>query len=72
MKFPIDLIYLDRQLRVKKIRNAVSPWRLSACISAHSILELASGTIRASKSTPGDQLAFSPISSQGDFSTASE
>jgi uncharacterized membrane protein (UPF0127 family) len=61
MKFPIDLIYLDRNKRVKKIRSGVSPWRLSACLSAHSVLEFASGTIHASHTQPGDNLEFSPV-----------
>jgi len=29
MQFPIDLVYLDRQNRIKKIRDSVRPWRLS-------------------------------------------
>ena len=47
MQFPIDLVYLDRKLRVRKVRESVGPWRLSACLSAHSILELPAGTIRS-------------------------
>ena len=35
-------------------------WRLSACLSAHSILELPAGTICESQSQPGDLLEFSP------------
>jgi len=58
MKFPIDLIYLDRKKIVKKVRSGVPPWRLSACLSAHSVLELASGTIRLTRTKPGDQLEF--------------
>lgn len=60
MRFPIDLIYLDRKHRIKKVRSAVSPWRLSACLSAHSVLELPVGTIQDTKSQPGDLLEFSP------------
>src|SRR6476646_2743537 len=60
MQFPIDLVYLDRGLRIKKVQSSVSPWRLSACLSAHSILELPAGTIRQSQSQPGDLLEFSP------------
>jgi uncharacterized protein len=58
MRFAIDLIYLDRNLRVRKIRSNVPPWRLSACLSAHSVLELAAGTIRRTQTTPGDRLEF--------------
>jgi len=61
MQFPIDLVYLDRGLRIKKVRRNVPPWRLSACLSAHSILELPAGTILESQSQPGDLLEFSPV-----------
>ena len=56
MRFPIDLVYLDREKRIKKTRGAVGPWRLSACLSAHSILELPAGTIRETESERGDEL----------------
>lgn len=59
MKFPIDLVYIDRNKKVKKVRSNVGPWRLSACLSAHSIIELPAGIARASQTEPGDQLAFS-------------
>ena len=58
MRFPIDLVYLDRRRRVKKVRSAVPPWRLSACLSAHSVIELAAGTIRSTQTSPGDNLEF--------------
>lgn len=60
MRFPIDLIYLDRQHRVRKVRHAVGAWRLSACLSAHSILELPAGTALASKTQRGDTLELIP------------
>ncbi|MFZ0662127.1 MAG: DUF192 domain-containing protein [Acidobacteriaceae bacterium] len=60
MKFPLDLVYLDRNKKVKKVRSHVRPWRLSACLSAHSILELPTGTIKSSETRRGDQLEFSP------------
>lgn len=60
MQFPIDLVYLDRKNRVRKTRSSVPPWRLSACLSAHSILELPAGTILATQTQTGDTLEFSP------------
>jgi uncharacterized protein len=59
MKFPIDLVYLDRDKKVKKVRSDVAPWRLSVCLSAHSVLEFASGTIRSTQTRLGDCLEFS-------------
>src|SRR3984885_953821 len=56
MRFPIDLVYLDRNKTVKKVRSGVPPWRLSACLSAHSVIELATGTIRSTETSPGDKL----------------
>lgn len=58
MRFPLDLIYLDRQHRVVKTRSDVPPWRLSACLRAHSVLELPAGTIRATQTMRGDHLAL--------------
>jgi uncharacterized membrane protein (UPF0127 family) len=56
MQFPIDLVYLDRNHRILKVRAGVRPWRLSACLVAHSIVELPAGVIAASQTQRGDQL----------------
>ena len=61
MKFAIDVVYLDRQLRVVKTRCAVPRSRISACPRAHSVLELPAGTIALSKSQPGDQISIESI-----------
>ena len=63
MRFRIDLVYLDRNHRVKKVRSDVPPLRMSACLTAHSVLELASGTIRRTQTSPGDKLEFLPAES---------
>jgi hypothetical protein len=60
MKFPIDLVYLDRKHRIKKVCDSVPAWRLSVCLSAHSILELPAGTIRSTRTERGDMLEFAP------------
>ena len=56
MKFAIDLVYLDRNKKVRKVRHRMVAWRLSACLSAHSILELPAGAVAASGTEAGDQL----------------
>ena len=56
MQFPIDLVYIDRNNRIRKVRESVPPWRLSVCLSAHSILELPAGTIRRTQTQRGDTL----------------
>ena len=65
MRFPIDLVYIDRKHRVRKVRRAVRPWRLSACLSAHSVIELPAGSIAASKTSRGDALEFSSADLSG-------
>ncbi len=62
MRFPIDLVYLDRKNQIRKLASEVPPWRLSACLRAHSVLELPSGTIRDTQTQPGDILEFSAAS----------
>jgi uncharacterized protein len=61
MRFPIDLVYLDRKRRVKKVRSDVRPWRVSGCLFARSVLELAAGTVRKTQTMPGDHLEFSAV-----------
>lgn len=61
MKFSIDLVYLDREYRIRKIRSNIRPWRLSACLSAHSVIELAAGAIHENDARPGDIVEFSAI-----------
>ena len=58
MKFAIDLVYLDKRRRVRKVRHAVPPWRVSGCIWAHSVLELPAGTVAETGTQPGDQLSI--------------
>ena len=61
MKFAIDLVYLDKKKRVCKVRHSVPPWRLSACFTAHSVLEVPAGTIAQTGTRPGDQLTFDTL-----------
>lgn len=56
MNFPIDVVYLDRERRVKKVRIEMKPGRLSVCLLAHSVLELPIGTIGRTNTQLGDQL----------------
>lgn len=56
MKFSIDLVYLDKKRKVRKVRHAVPPWRLSACLTAHSVLELPAGTVEQTGTRVGDEL----------------
>ena len=60
MRFPIDVLYLDREHTVVKAVRALRPFRFSACLRSggHSVLELPIGAIEASGTQPGDSLAL--------------
>jgi uncharacterized membrane protein (UPF0127 family) len=64
MQFSIDLVYLDREYRIRKIRKNVPPWRLSACLQAHSVIELAAGSILEKNAQPGDIVEISTFNAE--------
>jgi uncharacterized membrane protein (UPF0127 family) len=60
MKFPIDVLFLDGGLTVRRVIENLKPWRLSPWVgSAQSILELKAGTLRGSVRA-GDRLEMRP------------
>ena len=61
MKFSIDLVYVDRKHKVRKVRGSVPAWRLSACLPAHSVVELPAGTAERTGTRAGDQLVFDKL-----------
>ena len=56
MKFAIDVLFLDKSLKVRRVMGNLKPWRMSPWVfSSESVLELASGTLEGSVSV-GDVL----------------
>lgn len=44
MSLPIDVIYLDKEMKIKKIDHALKPWRLAMPVfSARSVVEVEAG-----------------------------
>jgi uncharacterized membrane protein (UPF0127 family) len=59
MRFAIDVLFLDKDLRVARVMEDVKPWRLSPWVlRARSVLELPGGSLKGSVSK-GDQLEIS-------------
>jgi uncharacterized membrane protein (UPF0127 family) len=56
MKFAIDVLFLDRKRRVKKMRPNMVRGKLAFSLLSHSTLELPAGTIEETGTRPGDQL----------------
>jgi uncharacterized membrane protein (UPF0127 family) len=60
MKFPIDVVFIDKRKRVKRIYRDLAPSRLTTLVwSAQSVLELPSGSLAGTQTTVGDELQFS-------------
>lgn len=61
MSFPIDVLFLDRGGKVLASLRGVQPWRGARRVSAAKyVLEVPEGTIEATGTEPGDELAWSP------------
>jgi uncharacterized membrane protein (UPF0127 family) len=58
MRFPIDVVFLDRGLRVVGISADVRPWRLTGRRGARHVLELAAGQAQAQGISAGEHLTL--------------
>jgi uncharacterized membrane protein (UPF0127 family) len=57
MTFAIDAVFVDRDLKVKRIYRELKPWRMTwPALGAHSVFELPAGTLRHRPIEVGDQL----------------
>lgn len=60
MRFSLDVVFLDKELRVVKAIEGLKPWRLSPWVwGAHSVLELAAGAL-GGQAQPGDRVEMRP------------
>jgi uncharacterized protein len=59
MRFPIDLAFLDRELRVVRIAPEVRPWRFAYARKSRSVLELPAGAAAHRGIQTGDRLVIS-------------
>ena len=57
MRFPIDVVFLDRDWRVVGVRNDLRPWRVAGARGAAAALELPAGAAAAAGLEEGDVLA---------------
>jgi hypothetical protein len=58
MRFPIDVVFLDREWRVVGVRHHVRPWRVAGARRAVAALELPAGAAAAAEIEEGDVLAL--------------
>jgi uncharacterized membrane protein (UPF0127 family) len=58
MRFPIDAVFLAKDLTVLKVVRNLAPWRMASRRRAHSVLELPAGTCERTGVHEGDRLAL--------------
>jgi uncharacterized membrane protein (UPF0127 family) len=58
MRFPIDVVFLDRTLVVVGIQDEIEPWRAAAQRGAKAVLELPAGESSRRGLAVGDQLTL--------------
>ena len=62
MKFPIDVVFLNKKHTVVGLMADLAPFRISPVhFSGYSVLELPSGTIKKSRTEIGDQFEISLV-----------
>ncbi len=62
MRFPIDIVFLDRTGKVIKINRELKPWRISSLVlRARKALELSAGAAARSATAVGDQVDFETV-----------
>ena len=58
MRFAIDVVFVDRELAVRKIVERLRPWRMAGCRGARAALELPAGAASRYGITVGEQLSL--------------
>jgi len=58
MKYPIDLVFLTRGWRIRRIVPSLKPLRVACSFGAAVVLELAAGTAAAVGLAPGQELLW--------------
>ncbi len=61
MRFAIDVVFVDRHGRTLKIVRELAPWRIALSPLAHSVIELAGGSLRSRDVSIGDRLYLAPL-----------
>jgi uncharacterized protein len=58
MRFPIDVVFLDRDGLVLRVVPALRPWRSAGARKARTVLELPAGTCARNGIEQGSRLSF--------------
>jgi uncharacterized protein len=56
MRFPIDVVFLDRDGCAVRVVHRLKPWRIALSPRAHTVVELAAGALERQPVEVGDRL----------------
>lgn len=62
LRFSIDVVFLDRELRVVDVVERLKPWRAALRRGSAAVLELPAGTARRAGIAKGQRLAWGTVS----------
>jgi len=66
MRFPIDVVFLDRDWKVVRVVHALKPWRVAGARRAVAALELPAGAAAEAGLVEGDVLVLERPEAGGD------
>jgi uncharacterized membrane protein (UPF0127 family) len=61
MRFPIDVVFIDKAQTIVKIAHSLGPWRITSARRAVAALELPAGTAAALDLEPGLKLVLADV-----------
>ena len=65
MRFPIDVVFLDRDWKVVAVRHQLRPWRVAGARRAVAALELPAGAAAEAGIEDGDVLSVEDVKTGG-------
>ncbi len=70
MRFPIDVLFVDRQGYALKIVRNLRPWRIAAASGGQAVIEMAAGSLAWDGVQVGDRIFLAPVSAPDAKETA--
>jgi uncharacterized protein len=65
MRFPIDVIFVNREGRAVRIVSRMRPWRIAICTAARGVIELAAGSVEKRDIRVGDIVRLVKVNGTG-------
>jgi uncharacterized protein len=65
MRFPIDVLYMNREETVVRVQQSIKPWRVGPLVTrgAKFVIELPEGTIARTGTQTGDRVVIEKLTS---------